>query len=363
MVTRKDIAKIVGVSVSVVSRALNNSGYVSKEKRKEIIRVANELGYRPNPVAMSLQQRRTKQILFYCKDLNNPFNIEMYEGMIEEAEKNGYVVVINGKINFDIIPDLMIDGIVLPSQQVTKKYLEKVGRKYYLPVVTASYGDNVYFPKAVPMVETDLYEGTIKALQYLRNRGHRKIAMATPYYIDKDDSRSLAWKEFMKDELNGDLGKYFLGISKIGLENDNRVCHFREEQSKDMLDVPESFFEKGKLAAKVFAERDLDATAVLCFNDEMAAGFSKQISEMGFDIPGDISLMGIDGSWVCKYIQPELTTLEIQKRIMGQKCVQLLLALIEGKKKKCLIRVPTRILERDSVRDLNRKIKRPDLSA
>jgi DNA-binding LacI/PurR family transcriptional regulator len=57
MVTRKDIANKVGVSVSVVSRALNNSGYVKQEKRKEILHIAEEMGYHPNPVAMSLQQK------------------------------------------------------------------------------------------------------------------------------------------------------------------------------------------------------------------------------------------------------------------------------------------------------------------
>lgn len=66
-VTRRDIAQKAGVSVSVVSRALNNSGYVDKEKKKRIIRIAEELGYHPNPVAVSLMKQRTKQLLFYCR--------------------------------------------------------------------------------------------------------------------------------------------------------------------------------------------------------------------------------------------------------------------------------------------------------
>ena len=126
MVTRKDIANRAGVSVSVVSRALNNSGYVNKEKKKEIIKIADELNYRPNPIAMSLQQQKTKQLLYYSKDLYNSFNIELYEGMIEEAEKNGYVMLINGRLNFDVIPHLMIDGIILPNQYVTMQYLDRI---------------------------------------------------------------------------------------------------------------------------------------------------------------------------------------------------------------------------------------------
>lgn len=63
-ITRKDIALEAGVSVSVVSRALNNSGYVDKEKKKKIIEIANREGYMPNPVAMALQQKKNRQLLF-----------------------------------------------------------------------------------------------------------------------------------------------------------------------------------------------------------------------------------------------------------------------------------------------------------
>ena len=88
-VTRKDIAELCEVSISVVSRALNNSGYVEESKRKKIIATAERLGYVPQPVAMSLQERRTKQLLYYCKDLNNEYYLDMYRGMCQAANE-GY---------------------------------------------------------------------------------------------------------------------------------------------------------------------------------------------------------------------------------------------------------------------------------
>ncbi len=72
-VTRKDIAKEAGVSVSVVSRALNNSGYVEKEKKKRILEIAKRAEYVPNPMAMALQQKRTRQLLFFCGDLTGTY--------------------------------------------------------------------------------------------------------------------------------------------------------------------------------------------------------------------------------------------------------------------------------------------------
>lgn len=95
MATRKDIAEKAQVSVSVVSRALNNSGYVNAKKREQILQIAEELGYHPNPVAMSLMTQRTKQILFYCKDMRNAFNIEVYRGMLAAAGQQDYMVVVN----------------------------------------------------------------------------------------------------------------------------------------------------------------------------------------------------------------------------------------------------------------------------
>lgn len=352
MITRKDIANRVGVSVSVVSRALNNSGYVSGEKKKKILKIANELGYRPNPVAMSLQQRRTKQLLYYCKDLHNAYNIEFYEGMIEEAEKKGFVILINGKLNFNLIPNLMIDGIILPNQHVTAQYLEQIGSHYHLPVVSASYGDNIFFSKAVPMVVSDLFRGTKEALQYLRENGHKKIALVTPYDFKANNSRTYAWKEFMKYELGDKLEEYFLGISKEGLHNDQRVLCFEEEKCKNQLDIPESFYEKGMLAADIFSERHIDATAILLFNDDMALGFCKRIKQLGYTIPDELSIIGTDGLGAGAYMEPRLTSLEIHPRIMGRKCVQILISILEGRKERCVTYIPTNIIEGESVKKL-----------
>ena len=128
MITRKEIAARANVSVSVVSRALNNSGYVEGEKKRLILEIADELGYRPNPVAMSLMNQRTKQIMYYCRELENAYNIQLYEGMLEEAQKHDYMVVMHGKLDFDSIRNLMVDGLILPSENVTDIYIKNEGK-------------------------------------------------------------------------------------------------------------------------------------------------------------------------------------------------------------------------------------------
>ncbi|WP_026658753.1 LacI family DNA-binding transcriptional regulator [Butyrivibrio sp. AC2005] len=110
-ITRKDIARLSGTTVSVVSRALNNSGYVDVDKKKRILQIAEELGYTRNPVTMTLEQKRTKQILFFCKDLNNSFNIGLYYGMVNAAKQRGYMTLLNANLEFDNIKDALIEGI------------------------------------------------------------------------------------------------------------------------------------------------------------------------------------------------------------------------------------------------------------
>ena len=267
VITRKDIAERAGVSISVVSRALNNSGYVDAEKKRKILQIAKELDYHPNPVAMSLTSQRTKQILFYCRELENAFNIEMYEGMLEAANKRDYMVVVHGKLDFSSIRNTMVDGLILPNEGVAELYLQDIGKNYHLPVVTASYGGFYSFTKSIPMIECDLWKGTLTALQYLWDRGHHRIAMISPYNLQDKNSRIIAWTEFMKYELGEDLEQYFFGVDRQSLPDDDRVLAFPEERGKESLYIQETFFEKGMLAAKLFSEQNSDATAVLGFND------------------------------------------------------------------------------------------------
>ncbi len=352
VITRKDIAERAGVSISVVSRALNNSGYVDAEKKRKILQIAKELDYYPNPVAMSLTSQRTKQILFYCRELENAFNIEMYEGMLEAANKRNYMVVVHGKLDFSSIRNTMVDGLILPNEGVAELYLQDIGKNYHLPVVTASYGGFYSFTKSIPMIECDLWKGTLTALQYLWDRGHRRIAMISPYNLHDKNSRIIAWTEFMKYELEEDLEQYFFGVDRQSLPDDDRVLAFPEERGKESIYIQETFFEKGMLAAKLFSEQNSDATAVLGFNDEIALGFCKEIRRLGYEIPGDLSVMGIDGVYSRRYPDLLLTSLELNPRAIGEKCVEVLLNVIDGNKVKYVTHMPVKGPEGDSVRNL-----------
>lgn len=342
-VSRKDIAQRAGTSVSVVSRALNNSGYVAKEKRELILRLAKEMNYNPRPSFDYMEERRTKKILFYCDDLNNPFYTHLYQGMREAASERGYMVLVGGTIAFEDIKYTLVDGIITSNQAIARYYMESAGKNYHLPVVSASYGDNITIQKALPIVEIDMFQVVEMALEYLYKQGHRHIAIGMPYEFDNGNSRTLAYLNWIKAKGETDGKKYYIGITK---QTDMTV------KEKRAIEEPEDFYGKGILAARVFMERKLDATAILGFNDEFSLGLLNGFKELGVKVPEDISVMGIDGISNRKYITPLLTTIDIHPKLQGAKCVEVLVDIIEGKKYKYVNRTKFQLLDGKSVRNI-----------
>lgn len=352
-VTRKDIAELCEVSISVVSRALNNSGYVEESKRKKIIATAERLGYVPQPVAMSLQERRTKQLLYYCKDLNNEYYLDMYRGMCQAANERGYLVTVSGVMKFERMKDTMVDGIIMPNEDTTSYYMKKGGKNYYLPVVSASFCNVADIPKSVPLVETDMYKAMEIALNYLNSTGHKIIAYGFPYDMDNQNSRYLAYKDYIRKVIgNAGWGKYVLAIHKNAMKNDPRIAPFSEDLPGHSMYQEEDFFGKGKLAAQIFIERKLDATAVICFNDEFAIGMIRGFQELSVKVLEQISVMGIDGTGTRKYLSPTLTTINMFPQKQGQECANILIDMIEKTNKRYMVHIKPKLQLGESVKNL-----------
>ena len=212
-VTRKDIAEKLGVSVSVVSRVINNSGYVSKEKREKVLKAAKEMGYVQNPVALALQQNKTKQLLFFCEDLTSTYYNQMYHGMVRAAKERGYHVLrVMDEIDFEMVKETIRDGILFPNEMVAEAYAASVGRNYNLPAVTACFNPGMSFSKAMPAVTIDNEEVINKAIDYLIGLGHKKIGMTLPFSYGYVDLRFRYWEERMKQEIGIGYEKYIIDV-------------------------------------------------------------------------------------------------------------------------------------------------------
>ncbi len=331
MATRRDVAEKAGVSVAAVTRALNSSGYLSEEKREAVLKAAEELEYRPDPIAVSLKKRRTHQLVYYIQDLSNYYYMEMYRGMMGYAAEHGYMVITSKDFSLDQVRSLMVDGILLPTEFY---YHETVDEKIHVPVVIAGYAD--VDGETLPTVNVDVRRAVDVALEHLFALGHRRISFALENRLCRDDKRLCAYKARMQPFLGDDTERYVIGPT---IEADHHL---------DM-----NYFEHGVSAADDFIGRALDATAVVCFNDDTAIGLMNRLQERGLKVPDDVSVVGIDGHLFGAYTTPALTTVSISPDLHGRECARLLISLIEGGPPVTPDRIEPYLIERRSVRRLN----------
>jgi DNA-binding LacI/PurR family transcriptional regulator len=312
MATRKDVAKQANVSTAVVSRVMSNTGYVSKDKRAAVLKAAENLNYRPSPVARSLQRGQTRQIIFYRGNLSNTYFLELHRGMIEYAEKMGYLVCISGTLPIERIGDVMMDGLILPTEFYAQRQYIQYFRKYRIPYLIIGYGD--YIPKNIYSVTVDTGRAMEKIIAYLREKGHSRIAFASGNDPRGISPRCKVFCTMMKAIYKGKLENYVLNSAQLG-------------KTEIVYDV---FCRHGKMAAELFAQRKLDATAVVCFNDDVALGFYRRIGQLGYRIPRDISVIGFDGLVTGEYMNPSLTSMGLDPFEHGKSCAEMMINLING---------------------------------
>lgn len=199
-----------------------------------------------------------------------------------------------------------------------------------------------------------MYRAMDLAFEYLNRMGHKVIAYGFPYDRNNYNSRFMAWKNYIK-KITGNTGweKYLLAMNQNEMKDDPRILKFSEDLPEQSIHTEEDFFGKGKLASQIFLERKLDATAIICFNDEFAIGMIKGFQEMGVNVPEQISVMGIDGTGTRKYLSPSLTTVNMFLRKQGRECANVLIDIIEKKNKRYIVHLKSKLQTGESVKDLH----------
>lgn len=323
MITRDDVAKHAGVSKTTVSRVLNNNGYVSPENRKKVERAIAELGYRPNLIARSLKTKQTRQILFYAPELSNPFYIEVYRGMEDFVEKQGYSIVVSSRFDDAVIRQRQFDGIIL---SLASYELQERARLSGIPAVITNYSTQ---PPVIPYVGIDIEEGAILAMEHLLGCGHRRIAYLTNSGTEGDQR----------------YAGYFLGMGKTGIAPDTGwVIQVDASAGR-------TGYEQGYQAACRLIKQGLGVTAVFAFNDVVAIGAMAAFQEKHIKIPDDLSIIGFDDIPQAQYATPPLTTIRMPAYEQGWESAGMLLRLIRGEAVEPLV-LKTQLIMRGSTAKL-----------
>jgi LacI family transcriptional regulator len=301
-VTVRDIARIAGVSISTVSRALSSPDMVNEATRARVQETARKLGYKPNLNARNLISGRSGAIGLVVPDLENPFFGSMAKGVQARARAAGYAVFIadtdeDASVEGEIIRGLsqQVDGVIVCSARGTDASIQQLSRDMPLVLV------NRRVPE-VPSITFDHAESFRSVMGHLMALGHRRIAYA--------GGPQTSWSNLQRAQAFEAAGQEFQELELIDLGNFQPV------------------FTGGIHAGDLAIASG--ATAVIAFNDLVAVGLMDRLRQRGLSVPGDISVTGFDNVPVSTLVWPTLTTVDFPRVQMGRTSVDALLEALHG---------------------------------
>lgn len=329
--TIKDIAKATNLSTSTVSRALRNSREISNETKKIVLEYAEKLSYRPNPIAQSLKERRSRTIGVVVCEIANSFFSQTINGIESIAWNNGYNVIITQsresfereQLSLKYLTSRSVDGLIVTVSTETKDFsLLKELHQKGMPIV--------FFDRIVEEIDThkviaDNFKGSYQATEHLIKEGRNKIA-----FIANDPALSIS-----KERLAG----YCAALNDNGIPVDQsliKYCIQGGMNNAEIETVIESLLSKDHKPDSIFTASDKITTAIL-----------RSLNKQKINIPHDIALVGFSNSEVTDLFSPSLTVVAQPAFEMGEIATKLLLSQIESKKPITLFE--TRILSTELI--------------
>ena len=334
--TLKEIAAQLGISITTVSKSLKGYSDVSEKTKKAVIELAQKLHYTPNSFAVNLRTKESKTIGLIIPTLVHDFFSNVIKGILEEAEKRDYLVIIlqsNEKLEFekkqiDLLLNKRVDGILMSLSNET-------GDFDHLKSIISHKTPLVLFDKIAKLVNCSKVtindkKAAYDAVCYLIKKGYKKIAHFRGSYMPQNSiDRFLGYKKALEDNnLTYDSSLVF-------------VC----ENNAD--------FQDGYENAKKVMEEHPEIDAIFAVTDLVAIGVIKYFNEIGISIPERIAVLGFSNWFMSSVISPKLSTIDQPGFEIGRRSASILFDEINLKKNNLpvvfqSIELETSIIERES---------------
>ncbi|MEM8535578.1 MAG: LacI family DNA-binding transcriptional regulator [Chloroflexota bacterium] len=300
---QREIASHAGVSPSTVSRVFNNVAGVSPELQRRVLAAAAELGYHENTTPLHIQHVGLFLSLATVNHLFDQFHADVASGIENECRRVGihlsYILVERQPANIDFyrqkITQNDMDALLFLSFDECGMIdqLQEEG----LPTVLVNIDEPAL---RIDTVLPDNYNGPFHAVHHLVEHQHRAILYATHL------ARSTIRRRF---------AGYRAALEHYGIEFDPRL----------LLDVPMNTEEAYETMKAFLSHTHPHFTAIFCANDSTAIGILHALQEVGFDVPGDVSIIGYDDWPITASLTPPLTTVRIEREELGMVAMQRLL--------------------------------------
>ena len=301
------IARLAGVSVATVSRVLNNSESVKEKNRERVLKAIAESNYQPNLLARQLRTARSSMILVLVSNIANPFCAEVVKGIEEEAEKNGFrILLCNTRSDMErsrsalkLLSGKIVDGIITMDAFARLPELTTlIGNAPW--VQCAEYADD----GDVSCVGINDVDAARCVIEHLLARGCQRIAL-----------------------INHDLSYKYARLREQGYTEalgEKQSAYRVVEYARDLS------FSAGKAAMEKLLGSAEPPDAVFAVSDTLAAGALLAIHEAQLLMPQDIAVVGFDGTELAEMVTPPLSTIQQPSQEIGRKAVGLLLNKIDN---------------------------------
>ncbi|MCD8022583.1 MAG: LacI family transcriptional regulator [Lachnospiraceae bacterium] len=313
-ITIKEIARICGVGVSTVSRAINNHPDINEETRQKVMETIQKYNYVPNNSAQNLKRSASNTIAVLIKGISNPFFGEMIRVLERETNRQKYSFVLQHVEEFEDEVDVALrlekekrlKGIVFLGG-VTNRTDEKL-RQLHVPFVLST-ADSSDLGDGFVSVSVDNEKESRRMVDYLCELGHRDIAFLTAGKEDVSVGRLryLGYKESLKAH-EIDYDESLVCWTPEGLETFSMECGY--QLTKGLLDSGRAF------------------SCIYAISDRMAIGACKALFDAGKRIPQDCSVAGFDGLVMAAFYEATLTTIRQPRREMAEATIALMFDLI-----------------------------------
>lgn len=328
-ITIRDVAREAGVSVSTVSRVLNDKDDVAPETYERVRDVIRRLGYTSSLAARSMRSRRTNVIGLIVPDVADSFSIQVMKGVNQAIFELEYDLIIytSGSIKkhsaaereqyfVSLLNGSVTDGVIIVTPAATSFSTAA-------PVVTID--PNNECPECLMITATN-YEGAMAAMEYLIGLGHRRIG-----YIGGRPDLQCAQRRLQ------------------GYQDALRQANIPIEQ--DLIAAGDFSTETSRQCARELLSLSSLPTAIFAANDQSAIGTIDTARDMGLRVPEDLSVIGFDNIPEAAYFHPALTTVDQFIEEMGRVATERLIDVVQGQSLESdLYKLPTQLVVRDSCR-------------
>ncbi|MEN3772824.1 LacI family DNA-binding transcriptional regulator [Priestia megaterium] len=304
-----DVANEAGVSISTVSKVLNNTGSIAEKTRKRVRETMRELNYQPSVVASV--KKRIQTIGLLIPNIANPFMAEIARGIENHVKKYGFSLMICSTDNnlkneieyISILKQKYVDGVIIATGLKENKAIKEL-LKAEIPVTLLSRD---VASLAVDTVLVDDFLGGYQATEHLISLGHEKIAIIT--------------EDINFPTIQARVEGYKKALEEAGLEYDENLV-FSNNTSVD----------EGNRSTRELLTSTSSPTAIFASTEFLAIGAIQGARELAVKVPEELSIIGFDNTVLSTICDPPLTTIAQPIQEMSQKVVELLVAEIENPK-------------------------------